>query len=307
MNNIIFKTDLLQGAKGERGEAGVSESVPTEGLIGYEGDDIPEGYEEVDISEVFDEIYEDIEANASAIEAMVNVYGSKNILPEQTVSGSDSGITWTVNADGSIAVSGTPTADVEIPILARTNLLPPDCHYVLTGCPSGGSRNTYFLEVGLWVGSTLYAGYSDTGNGNDFISSDGRTYVSCAITIKQGAGNVNFVFYPMIRDIRITDPTYVPYAMTNRELTERVEGRGNRFAGIYANANFGEYAIFVPFDVRNKTPFTPTSLDITGVGAYNQNVRLMTYGEYQNGLFVTSDDLPQSATYLGQWCTVEGN
>lgn len=67
MGEIIFKTELIKGAKGDRGEAGQADSVPTEGLIGYEGDDIPEGYEEVDISEVFDEIYEDIEATQDMI------------------------------------------------------------------------------------------------------------------------------------------------------------------------------------------------------------------------------------------------
>lgn len=72
MGEIIFKTELIKGAKGDRGEAGQADSIPTEGLIGYEGDDIPEGYEEVDISEVFDEIYEDIEATQDMISDAYN-------------------------------------------------------------------------------------------------------------------------------------------------------------------------------------------------------------------------------------------
>lgn len=63
-NNITFKTTLIKGAKGDRGDAGVSESVPTEGVIAYVGSGIPEGYEEIEVQDVFTEIYEDIDERA---------------------------------------------------------------------------------------------------------------------------------------------------------------------------------------------------------------------------------------------------
>lgn len=52
MNNIIFKTTLIAGAKGERGEVGEADSIPTGSVVGYEGDEIPEGYVETDNSEI---------------------------------------------------------------------------------------------------------------------------------------------------------------------------------------------------------------------------------------------------------------
>ena len=67
MGEIIFKTDLIKGAKGDRGEAGEAESVPSAGIIAYDGEEVPEGYEETDISSVFDDIYNDIDATKGMI------------------------------------------------------------------------------------------------------------------------------------------------------------------------------------------------------------------------------------------------
>lgn len=46
MNNLIFNTELIKGAKGDTGDTGLSYEVPTGAVIAYDGTGVPEGYVE---------------------------------------------------------------------------------------------------------------------------------------------------------------------------------------------------------------------------------------------------------------------
>ena len=52
MNNVVFKTTLLRGAKGERGDVGTADAVPVNGVIAYDGDGVPEGYVETENTDI---------------------------------------------------------------------------------------------------------------------------------------------------------------------------------------------------------------------------------------------------------------
>lgn len=147
--------------------------------------------------------YNDFVANITANENAG--YLRKNILPAYAQSGTQNGITFTVNADNSITVNGTNTGVA----LARfiNNNGPMDLsgqRMILSGCPAGGSPTTYALRVYEQGTGKEY----DTGSGVTFTGAN-NNYIG--IYIAAGATLNNVTFYPMVRPASISDQTYVPY------------------------------------------------------------------------------------------------
>lgn len=154
------------------------------------------------------------------------VLGAKNLLPNEATSRTINGVTFTVNADGSISVSGTASANAVLQIIANDsffeNKFETGEKYILTGCPSGGSGSTYFMQT--FRMPTVY----DYGEGVEFTYGSTGTGKVVQIVVMSGyAISGSLTFKPMIRLATDTDDTYVPYAMTNRELTESLKVVGN--------------------------------------------------------------------------------
>lgn len=140
-------------------------------------------------------------------------YTAKNKLyPILTQSGTLNGIDYVVNEDMSITLNGTATQDTSLQDkLYPTLTLHTD--YILTGCPEGGSENTYCLRVRYFDESSTLRMVLDTGTGvafrECFIKQAG-----VAIHIKAGTVCDNLTFYPMIRRADIMDDSYEPYVPT---------------------------------------------------------------------------------------------
>jgi len=177
------------------------------------------------------EYEEDIETLQNQITDQTNVLGTKNLLEITASTQTKNGVTLTVNRDSkgnveSIVVSGTPTAvsDFILNTDVRDAIAQGD-GFILTGCPSGGANSTYGLALDP---ASDKASKYDTGSGVQFdsnyfnYSEDGAIAAKIHIGSAQVGNEINKTFYPMLRLASDPDNTYVPYAMTNREITEKM-------------------------------------------------------------------------------------
>lgn len=157
----------------------------------------------------------DIAELHSGLSYVINT-GGKNRLQNSATSRTVNGVTFTVNADGTVSASGTATANAYIQIAA----IPADGGlfdgtYRLSGCPEGGSRSTY----ALYAASGDYARY-DYGQSISLTPAAVTGNIYIIVMIYSGATVDNIVFDPMIcsGDEWTISHDYAPYCPTLPEL-----------------------------------------------------------------------------------------
>lgn len=180
-------------------------------------------------------------ASQAEIADIVNVYGSKNFISidiEKTRASNTTGawsgnsytingITFTINADGTVTANGTASALAGLWLIPRGQkaLILPVGDYRVTSTPSGGSNDKYFTELTYTTSNnTGQAIGNEYGSGYNFsiTSSMISTYFDIGVNlyVMNGQTVSNILFKPMIRCASIQDDTYEPYAKTNKQLTD---------------------------------------------------------------------------------------
>lgn len=129
----------------------------------------------------------------------------KNLLPNTATNQTINGVTFTVNADGSVTCNGTASGVIYFKFNSRFTL--PVGEFVLTGCPTGGDENTTY-KILIYVNDVWRI--NDKGSGANFTLTE-TAKVSVHIAIYSGYTCNNLTFYPMIRLATIEDDTYEPY------------------------------------------------------------------------------------------------
>ena len=206
-----------------------------------------------------------LNSTADEIATIVNEYGSKNLVDYSLITNSTSnGITIKNNNDGSITYSGTSTAtnDIYLPLMGITNL--DKGTYIFTPNPMTAATYSYqiYKNVNYWKSFVLTQTIEITEAGK----------YSIGVVIKSNE-TISNTFKPMLRYAAIKDDTYVPYAMTNRELTEKVADTGWVEVDISENTNFdpSSYLLYrrcgnmVSFRGKLNVSKNDLSLDHTGL------------------------------------------
>ena len=125
----------------------------------------------------------------------------KNLCPNNLTSGNQSGITWVVNDDGTIKLTGTASARVE-PVLFQDNNNP-------ITFEAGTYKNTSNRLMIMYAG-----GYISIDAGTTVTLSENKDVTKIYFRIENGETNLNEVFYPQI--IKSTSTTsYEPYTGAN--------------------------------------------------------------------------------------------
>lgn len=187
------------------------------------------------------------------------------------------GISFTDNGDGTITASGTATANADFGI-KRQNVQPylfldDGRTYHLSGCPEGGSAESYYMFVNhTGTGGAVIYG-NDTGEGFDF-EAIGEERVGAWIRIVSGTTVNNLTFSPNLsaQPVPVENPTGNPSAQGWYELSID-EAVSNYIATHLALTGDG---LFLTMDENGY------KLKLTSQGAYIVDPTWATIAEYSD-------------------------
>ena len=163
-------------------------------------------------------------------------YQRKNLLKNTAVTKTVNGVTFTVNDDKSITVSGTNNSSYTVFYnVCKTGelTLENDKSYIMTGCPENNKSSDNKTLCYLRADSSIGVIASDTGSGVTFTTSEtsNPTYVLIYVSANADFTDNPVTFYPIIRYADIIDDTYEPYQPSLQEqisaLISRIEALEN--------------------------------------------------------------------------------
>lgn len=161
-----------------------------------------------------------IETNENNISSLVDA-GAKNLLRITTSSQTINGVTFTVNADGTVTANGTAMNNDAAFLISDQNfkeMAPAGTTFFGGGCPSGGSKTTYLIGFNYL--------FTDTGDGTGYRAyPENPPNTNVVIVVKKDCTVNNLTFKPMLCTAKdyIISPKFVPYAMSNAELTAAIQ------------------------------------------------------------------------------------
>lgn len=165
----------------------------------------------------------------SLIDSTVGWTG-KNLLENTASTFTTNGVTFTVNSDGTV-IGNTDengaTGTAVLPLCTWFDVKPDA--YIVSGCSGGQVGDTVKYQIGVNKkvdgGSESAAARNREGDTSFDLSGATTAQIYAWIEVRQGTVLTNQKFYPMLRDARITDPTYEPYHKSVEECLEDINDK----------------------------------------------------------------------------------
>ena len=164
-----------------------------------------------------------------------NIDGCKNHFGMSWSGSVNNGITYQANGDNTITANGTVTTSPSAAIGSSgyiTGLIIGET-YVLSGLPEPTTLSGGEAFIKLYKNDNSYSEIkTSSGNKTLTFTYDDTNAKAIDIGIRTvGTVVTNAVFKPMIclKSLYDADPTFVPYAKSNKELTEKIDIVGNLF------------------------------------------------------------------------------
>ena len=158
-------------------------------------------------------------ASEDAIFNLIGIMGAKNLVPFPFFNDSpwdSNGITFTVNSDKSITISGIASADAYFRLTYYTG----NNHVNLQNGTAYILSATGYADIAMQLRDSTNTRVESSRATDVTYQCDNTGDYDVIISVDNGADFTTPVtIYPMIRIATDTDNTYQPYAKTNRELT----------------------------------------------------------------------------------------
>ena len=130
------------------------------------------------------------------------------------------GVTFAVQVDSAnnvlgVKVTGTASAEAKFDIINVSTGILADTAYIMSGCPSGGSMETYRFFANFYYEGTNHV-FNDFGSGVNAQWNNLPNNQSGSISVRVASGysipTGGLQFYPMLRLLSVPDPTFAPYS-----------------------------------------------------------------------------------------------
>lgn len=171
------------------------------------------------------------------------VLGAVNMLSNIATTQTINGVTFTVNSDGTVTANGTATANAVLKISDRFTLADYIGRKYVDAKKNEASSSTYSLIITYRNGSGTYVNETYVPTEGFILSTiSNATLVEFGIFVKSGQSVSNLTFKPMIT-VPSYNGGYVPYAMTNKELTDVIPSDASILNKLVAESEFKSYGI----------------------------------------------------------------